>query len=124
LQIETPVDQAALEVACQKLTDSGIFDSVTYRYAPGPKLPAFNRKVPGNETAQQFIAQRIQDHLSANSKAGLLSGRLEAEFVPRKRMIISFQPEALPQIASVNLTGVHELSSARLTEIKELMVKA
>jgi outer membrane protein assembly factor BamA len=37
LHIGSPVDQAALQAAAQRLNDSGLFDSVNYRYEPGPK---------------------------------------------------------------------------------------
>ena len=37
LRIGALVDKAAIEQACEKLRDSGIFQSITYRYAPGPK---------------------------------------------------------------------------------------
>lgn len=36
LQIGSPISQAKIETACQRLQDSGIFQSVEYRYAPGP----------------------------------------------------------------------------------------
>ncbi len=35
LHIGSPVDQAALQAAAQRLNDSGLFDSVNYRYEPG-----------------------------------------------------------------------------------------
>ena len=37
LHIGAPVDKAAIEVASQRLSQSGLFESVNYRYAPGPK---------------------------------------------------------------------------------------
>lgn len=37
LHIGSPVDKAAMEAATQKLGESGLFESVNYRYAPGPK---------------------------------------------------------------------------------------
>jgi outer membrane protein assembly factor BamA len=37
LHIGSPVDQAAFETASQKLSESGLFESVNYRYAQGPK---------------------------------------------------------------------------------------
>ncbi len=37
LHIGSPVDKASLETASQKLSGTGIFESVNYRYAPGPQ---------------------------------------------------------------------------------------
>jgi outer membrane protein assembly factor BamA len=37
LHIGAPVDQAALQAAAQKLNETGLFDSVNYRYESGPK---------------------------------------------------------------------------------------
>jgi len=36
-QIGKPVDRAAIEAGCLKLDASGIFQSINYRYAPGPR---------------------------------------------------------------------------------------
>lgn len=37
LQLAAPIDKAGIEQACKKLQDSGIFASIAYTYAPGPK---------------------------------------------------------------------------------------
>ncbi len=37
LHIGSPVDKASIEAASQKLSESGLFESVNYRFAPGPK---------------------------------------------------------------------------------------
>jgi outer membrane protein assembly factor BamA len=37
LRIATPIDKAAIEQACKELQESGLFASISYRYAPGPK---------------------------------------------------------------------------------------
>src|ERR1700677_5238341 len=37
LRLGAPVDKPMIESACSKLQESGLFDSLTYRYAPGPK---------------------------------------------------------------------------------------
>ncbi len=37
LHIGSPVDKTALDAASQKLGETGIFESVNYRYAPGPQ---------------------------------------------------------------------------------------
>jgi outer membrane protein insertion porin family len=42
---------------------------------------------------------------------------MESELTPRRRTIVSFQPENLPRIASMAFTGQHELSSQELTAL-------
>ena len=37
LHLATPVDKRGIEQACTRLQDSGVFASISYRYAPGPK---------------------------------------------------------------------------------------
>lgn len=37
LRIASPIDKARIEQACQNLQDSGLFASISYQYAPGPK---------------------------------------------------------------------------------------
>jgi outer membrane protein assembly factor BamA len=37
LRLGSPIGQAAIEIACSKLKESGLFESIVYRYAPGPK---------------------------------------------------------------------------------------
>ena len=37
LRIDAPIDQGGIEQACKKLEESGLFASISYRYAPGPK---------------------------------------------------------------------------------------
>ena len=37
LHLATPIDKDGIEQACAKLQESGVFASISYRYAPGPK---------------------------------------------------------------------------------------
>lgn len=37
LRIESPIDKGGIDQACKKLEESGLFASISYRYAPGPK---------------------------------------------------------------------------------------
>lgn len=37
LRIASPIDKAGIEAACKKLEESGLFTSISYGYAPGPK---------------------------------------------------------------------------------------
>jgi outer membrane protein assembly factor BamA len=156
LRIGAPVNKAAIEKGCAKLQESGIFKSIDYRYAPGPKhgylltltladqsslseaaidvpgvdendvwtwlmskYPAFNHKVPGGDAAQQFIAHLIEERAGAKLNGQPVVARLENEFTPRPRMIISFQPMTLARIASMSFTGNRELSAVELGKIMD-----
>src|SRR5260370_33552989 len=44
---------------------------------------------------------------------------MESELVPRRRLVISFQPANLPRIASMSFTGNQELASADLARIMQ-----
>ena len=37
LRVAAPIEKAGIEEACKKLQDSGLFATISYRYAPGPK---------------------------------------------------------------------------------------
>lgn len=37
LHLATPIDKTGIEQACAKLQETGVFASIAYRYAPGPK---------------------------------------------------------------------------------------
>jgi outer membrane protein assembly factor BamA len=37
LRIASPIDKAGIELACKNLQESGLFSSISYHYAPGPK---------------------------------------------------------------------------------------
>jgi outer membrane protein assembly factor BamA len=155
-RLGAPVDKAAIDAGCKKLEESGLFESINYRYAPGPnrgyaltltltdqsnlseaaidipginedelwkwlaaRYPAFDRKVPSVPTAQDFLARQIAQHLATNGSAPSIVARLEQEFAPRPRSLVSFQPENLPRIASMNFVGQHELNAAQLERIMQ-----
>jgi outer membrane protein assembly factor BamA len=161
LRIGALVDKTAIERACEKLRDSGMFQSITYRYAPGPKrgyaltliiadhesladstldfpgiddnalwqwlvsqYPAFNHKVPGNDAAQQFIAKKIEAHLGPQLEGQRVVARMDADLFPRRRMVVSFQPETLPQVAAMIFSGQHELTSDELASLIRKIVAA
>lgn len=160
LRIGSPIDKAGIEAACARLRDSGVFASVGYRYAPGPKrgyalsltvadhgalvdaafdfpgvdeneirqwlasrYPSFDGRVPENGAAQQFIARKVEQHLGGKLEGQRVVTRLEADLNTR-RMIVSFQPEMLPGIASMSFTGNSELTSAELTSLIQKIVGA
>lgn len=37
LHLNAPIDKSGIEEACRKLQESGLFSSISYRYAPGPR---------------------------------------------------------------------------------------
>jgi outer membrane protein assembly factor BamA len=85
--------------------------------------PAFDRKVPENGAAQQFIARKIEQQLGAKLDGQRVVTRMEAD-LERRRMIVSFQPEALPGIASMSFTGNREFTSEALTALIQKIVGA
>src|SRR5579884_721357 len=145
LKIGSPVDPSAMQAACKKLEETGLFDFIDFQYAPGPRkgyaltlalsdqaaladaiidipgvdaseawkwlagrFPPFNRKVPAGEVGQQFLAREIEQHLGGKQH---IIPAMETEFVPHQRLIVSFQPETLPAVASMSFTGNRELTS-------------
>jgi outer membrane protein assembly factor BamA len=79
LRIASPIDKAGIERACRSLQESGLFASISYRYAPGPKkgyvltliladqpLQAATIDVPGLDESEawQWLASRFHrfDH--------------------------------------------------------------
>lgn len=150
LRIGAAVDKTAIESGCAKLKDSGLFESISYRYAPGPKrgyvitlmledqkrlsdavidfpgvdedklwrwlaslYPPFNRKVPGNDAAQELFSRKLADHAKVELDGQRVVARMESDLM-RRKTIVSFQPETLPRIAAMNFTGQRELKSEEL----------
>jgi outer membrane protein assembly factor BamA len=159
LKLGAPIDQAAIEAACSKLRDSGLFDSINYKYAPGPKrgyaltliisdkaslsdaaidipgldeaeswqwlmlrFPLLNHRVPSGDAGQQFVAKEIEEHLGAKLEGQHLVAKLETEFTPRPRTIVSLQPALLPKVAAMSFSGQQEFSSAELAAILQPLV--
>jgi outer membrane protein assembly factor BamA len=97
LHVGSPIDKAAMEAASQKLGDSGLFESSSYRYSPGPKhgyaltLQLADSKsllnasidIPGinEDEAWKWLAARYPslDHKVPESEAAqrFVEGRLE-----------------------------------------------
>jgi outer membrane protein assembly factor BamA len=150
LRIGAAIDKAAIEAACAKLGATGLFESVSYRYAPGPKrgyaltltladqkrltdaaidfpgvddsalwqwltslYPPFNRRVPANDSAQEFLSQALAEHTKAELDGQPVVVRMESDLATRKTLV-SFQPATLPHIAAMNFTGQHELTADTL----------
>jgi outer membrane protein assembly factor BamA len=83
------------------------------------KYPVFDHKVPGDDAAQQFLAHQIETHAGAKLKGQPLVAKMETEFVPRRRLVISFQPATLPRITTMSFTGNQELTSVDLARIMQ-----
>jgi outer membrane protein insertion porin family len=159
LRIGAPINKSGIEAACARLQESGIFQSINYRYGPGSnhgyaltlsvadqgilmaaaidlpgvdeneiwewlasQYPAFRRKVPANDAAQQFIATKIEQHLGPKLAGRHLVARLESDLV-RRTTLISFQPEKLPRVGAMNFTGQSELSAAQLSALIQKVVE-
>jgi hypothetical protein len=110
-------------VDLKKLSDAaidipGADEAEAWRWLTS-KYPSFDHKVPDNPSAQDFLARQIEQHAGAGLAGQHLVSRLEQEFTPRPRMIVSFQPEKLPSIAAVNFNGYHKLSAQQLAAILE-----
>jgi outer membrane protein assembly factor BamA len=153
LKIGAAVNKAAIEASCQKLQETGIFESVAYRYSPGPKhgyavtltladqakmvdaaidipgvdeagvwawlitrFPRFQRRVPADGTAQQYLAGLMETHLAGQLGGAHVVSTSENDTVHNK-FLISFQPDRLPRVISMNFTGNQEFTSADLNKI-------
>jgi len=160
LRVGAPIDKKAIDAACARLTDTGLFQSIAYRYAPGPKrgyvltltledqkqltdavidfpfgdeaelwqwlasqYAPFNRKVPGNDAAQEFLSAALAEHAKAELDGQPVVTHMETGMVHRKTLI-SFQPATLPRIYSMTFTGQHELTSDALGELLSKLVPA
>ena len=154
LKVGAPIDKAGIEAACLKLQESGLFSSIEYRYANGPKggfaltlkvadhgpmmnafidvpgvgeeelwqwltkrYPSFNRKLPGNEGAQQFVARKLEAYLGARLNGQRLVPRLEGNLSRGSAVEVSLQPEVLPRIGSLTFSGQEEFTSDELGKI-------
>lgn len=154
LRIGAPIDRPGIEKACKNLQESGLFSSVGFKYAPGPKrgyaltltlsdqaplvagsidiprvdenevwrwltvkYPRFDRRVPGDASAQEWIAREIE----ARFKTGHIVTKMETDFALH-RNIISFQPEVLPSITAMKFTGMDEFSSDELSRILQKVI--
>ena len=157
--VGNPIDKQGIEAGCKRLEESGLFQDIGYRYAPGPKrgyavtlslvdqkklsdaaidvpgmdeeqiwhwlmskYPSFNHKVPDTPAAQDFLARQIEQHAGAALDGQRLVSRLEQEFTPRPRMIVAFQPEKLPSIASMSFSGQEKMSAAQLDAVMQKVI--
>jgi outer membrane protein assembly factor BamA len=101
------VDQRTLSAA--SIDVPGVDESEVWQWLI-TKFPAFDRKTPGNNGAQQVIAHQIETHLGARLHGQKIVTKMEADFTTRKS-ITSFQPEHLPRIDSITFAGNKEMTS-------------
>ena len=105
LRLASPIDKAGIEHACANLQESGLFASISYRYAPGPKkgyaltllltdqapLSAAVIDVPGaddNEVWQWLISKFVRfDHQvpQADAAQKYLARQIEQHLAGRLR---------------------------------------
>jgi outer membrane protein assembly factor BamA len=105
LRLASPIDKAGIEQACKKLQDSGLFTSISFRYAPGPKkgyaltlsladqapLASAAIDVPGadDQEAWQWLVAKFHrfDHQvpQADAAQKYLAGQLEQHLASRMR---------------------------------------
>jgi outer membrane protein assembly factor BamA len=150
LKLGAPIDKGGIEQACQRIQDTGLFASISFRYAPGPKkgyaltlvltdhdklteatidVPGadedeawkwlaarfgrFDRKVPQADSAQQYLARQLEQHLSGRLRGQPLAVRMENDFRTR-RLTLSFQPEVLPRLQSITCAGNEAVRSPEI----------
>ncbi len=104
---QSPLSDAAIDVP-------GVDEAEAWQWLAA-LCPSFRNKVPGDDAALQFLARKLEEHLGAKLNGQHLVARLESEIMPRRRTIISFQPETLPRLESMTFTGQHALSAQDLT---------
>ncbi len=93
----------------------GVDENELWQWLAG-RYPSFDRKVPDNESAQRFIAEKLAQYLGTKLEGQPIVTRMEAELNSR-RMIVSFRPAKLPVIASMTFTGNREIASAALQDL-------
>ncbi len=106
---QTPLVDAAIDVP-------GVNEDLVWRWLTA-RYPPFDHKVPGDDAAQRFLAKTLQEHLQASLDGQPIVARMDSDLTPRPRSIVSFQPETLPQIASIAFIGEHAMTSVELTKL-------
>ncbi len=82
------------------------------------KFPAFDRKVPADDAAQQVVARQIEGHLGAKLNGQKLVAKMESDLRARTS-VISFQPEHLPRIESMTFVGVKDMTQDRARAVMQ-----
>ena len=108
----TLADQTALTTSSIDIPgadDSELWAWIASRY------PTLNRKAPGNDAGQEFIAKRIEEHLGSRLEGRHIVARLESDL--QRRPLVSFQPETLAHLSAMEFSGNGEFNSEALTKI-------
>ena len=100
------IDQRRLSAA--SIDIPGVDEHEVWQWLMG-KFPMFDHKVPADDAAQQVIARQIETHLGARSNGQKLVAKMESDLRTRTANV-SFQPEHLPRIESMNFVGVREMA--------------
>jgi len=159
LKLGAGINKAGIEEACNKLGQSGIFESVGYHYEPGPKhgyvvtleltdprkmvdaafdipgvdenalwtwitaqFPKFQHRVPQSDEAQRYLANMLEKKLGAALHGQHLVTRLEQDLTKGGRPLLSFQPENLPHIDAMTLSGQARLQASELNKLMQNVV--
>jgi outer membrane protein assembly factor BamA len=77
------------------------------------RFQVFDRRVPGADPAQRFLAGEIEGHLGSKLRGKHLVARMESDLT-KNEMMVSFQPEGLPAVRSVAFTGNQTVASGKL----------
>jgi outer membrane protein assembly factor BamA len=85
------------------------------------KFPAFDRKIPANDAAQQTVSRQIEGHAGAALHGQKVVAKMETDFSTR-RSIVSFQPDHLPRVASMEFTGVKEMTADQARAVMQKVV--
>jgi len=113
------VDQKKLRDATIDIP--GVDEAELWRWLTS-KYPTFDHKAPDNPTGQEFLLKQIEQHAGAALAGQHLVTSLEQEFAPRPRMIVSFQLEKLPIIASMRFTGQQKLNETQLDALMRRVI--
>jgi outer membrane protein assembly factor BamA len=94
----------------------GVNDDELWRWLAS-RYPSLNHKVPANESGQQFVGRKLEEHLGAALEGHHVVARLETVLTPGGKSTISFQPDPLPRIIAINFMGESELTAQELVAL-------
>ena len=80
------------------------------------QYPNFDRKIPGAQGAQEYLAKTIEQHLGNKLHGQHLVARMEQDFTTN-RSLVSLQPETLPKVTALSFTGQQEIPADKLQTI-------
>ena len=82
----------------------------------GARYPTLQHKIPKADSGQDFVANEISAHVATALDGGKVVIRQQSDLATRRNIIL-LQPENLPHIASMEFTGVKELTSDQIAGI-------